>query len=175
MILPIADDDTAPTGDGQPLEAFELAVSGTPSAERLQEGAVRLEDLDPVVAAVTHDDVPLVVDGHPLRELELAIVRPFRAEGGEAATVHVKDLDPVVVGVRHHHAVGVGHRNEVRVLELTWTTAHAAELADEGAVGLEHLGKTQRGNNQNAENELIAEFQSLSLFLIKDICLDLNC
>ena len=75
------------------------------------------------------------------RELELPLPRPLLPEGGDDLSVDVEDLDPVVVRVGDDDAVGVADGDVVRVLKVPWAGAHLAELAHEGAVGLENLPK----------------------------------
>ena len=74
-------------------------------------------------------------------ELELPLPRPLLSERGDDLSVDVEDLDPVVVGVGDDDAVGVADGDVVRVLKVAGAGAHLAELAHEGAVGLENLPK----------------------------------
>lgn len=64
VVLSVADEDVAVGHDRHALEALELSLAGSPAAEGPEEGAVGVEDLDAVVAAVRHEDVALVVHGH---------------------------------------------------------------------------------------------------------------
>lgn len=74
VILAVADDDVAGGGDGDALEALELAVAAAPAAEGLEEGALWAEDLYAVVAGVGDDDVALIVHGDTARKLELTLL-----------------------------------------------------------------------------------------------------
>jgi hypothetical protein len=64
MVLPVAHQDVAVGHHGHALQPLELAVTGAPTAESSEEGAVRMEDLDAVVAGVTDEYVALVVNGY---------------------------------------------------------------------------------------------------------------
>lgn len=64
MVLPIAHNDIAPRHDRYPLQPLELPVSRAPGPEGAEEGAVRVEDLDTVIARVSYHDVALVVYGY---------------------------------------------------------------------------------------------------------------
>lgn len=61
MILSVADDDVPAGHDGDAFQTLELSVTRSPGTEGSEEGAVRVEDLDAVVAGVGNHDVALVV------------------------------------------------------------------------------------------------------------------
>jgi len=114
VILAIADQDVAVRHDGHALESFELRVAGAPGAEGLQEAAVRIEDLNAVVARIGHEYVALIVHGHTAGKkqiprvntlsiktshsicspwkLELAVVGTLAAHCGQDLAVHVENL-----------------------------------------------------------------------------------
>lgn len=55
MILSFAHENVVGGGrDGHPLDALELSIARAPRAERLEEGAIRVEDLHTIVAIVSH-------------------------------------------------------------------------------------------------------------------------
>lgn len=62
MVLTIAYDDVSARHDGDAFQTLEFSVTRAPGPEGPEEGAVRVEDLDPVVAGVSHHDVALVVN-----------------------------------------------------------------------------------------------------------------
>lgn len=124
---------------GHTFQSLELSFAVTPASEGSQEGAVRMEYLDPVVAGVRYADVSLIVHGYSSGELELAFVCTFAAEGGQYFAVDVEYLDPVVVGVGDHDPIRVGHRDVVWVFQLSFFVAHGAELAYKCTVRLENL------------------------------------
>ena len=64
MVLPVSDKDVAAGVDGNALQTLELGVALAPTAEGAEEGPVRVEDLDPVVARVGHKDETLFVDSY---------------------------------------------------------------------------------------------------------------
>jgi len=71
VILSIADQDIAVRHDGHTLESFELRVAGAPGTEGLQETAIRIEDLNAVIARIGHEYVALIVHGHTaVREIK---------------------------------------------------------------------------------------------------------
>lgn len=145
MILAVADDDVAGGGDGDALEAFELAVAAAPAAVRLEEGTVRTEDLYAIVAGIGDDDVTLIVHGNAPRELELPVVRALRAEGRQHAAVDVEYLNAVIVTVADDHSIGIAHRDVMRVLQLAASAAARAEFAHERAVRLKYLPTRHSG------------------------------
>lgn len=61
MVLAIAHDDIPSTHDSDAFQPLELAISRPPRPESPQEGAIRMKDLNAVVAGVSHYDVALVV------------------------------------------------------------------------------------------------------------------
>ena len=64
MILSIGHQDVALGVDRDALKAFELAFALAPPTEASQEGSVRVENLDSVVAGIRYEDVALLVDGN---------------------------------------------------------------------------------------------------------------
>ena len=64
MILSVCDENPAGRVDRDALESLELSVGLAPAPEAAQEGAVRVEDLDPVVAGVRHKYVPLLINSY---------------------------------------------------------------------------------------------------------------
>ena len=64
MVLPVRDEDVTLGVDRDPLQPLELRVALPPPPEGAEEGAVGVEDLDPVVAGVRHEDVTLFVYCH---------------------------------------------------------------------------------------------------------------
>lgn len=134
MVLAVADEDVARAGDGDALEALELSVARAPRAEGAQESAVRVEDLDAIVARVGYADVPLIVYSYTPRELKLPLLRALATEAGEHPSIDVEDLDAMVVGVRDQDSVRTGDGDVVWVLQLTGLTSKRAELAHECAI-----------------------------------------
>lgn len=61
MIFTVTYNDIPARHNSYAFQAFELSVTRAPRAESSEEVAVRVEDLDPVVARVSHNDVTLVV------------------------------------------------------------------------------------------------------------------
>lgn len=83
VVLSVADEDVAVGHDRHTLQALELSLARSPAAEGPEEGAVGVEDLDAVVAAVRHEDVALVVHGHaPARKREGQEARRWRMSQG---------------------------------------------------------------------------------------------
>ena len=64
MIFSVAHEDIPVGHDCDSLEALELRVSSAPAAEGAQEGALRVENLDAIIAAVSNEDEALVVHCH---------------------------------------------------------------------------------------------------------------
>lgn len=62
MVLPIAYNNVSTRHDRDAFQTLELSIARAPGPEGPEEGAVRMEDLDPVVAGVSYHDVALVVD-----------------------------------------------------------------------------------------------------------------
>lgn len=100
MVFPITYDDVATGHNGDTFKTLELSVSRTPGPESPEEGSIRMEDLDSVVARISNYDVALVVDSNTPWELELPILRTFFTERRYNSSINIEDLNPVVVGVR---------------------------------------------------------------------------
>merc|ERR1719342_261515 len=113
MVLPVRDEDVAGSVDGDPLEPLELAVALAPAPEGPEEGAVRVEYLNSVVARVSDKDEPLLVDSYTPWEFKLSFICSFRAKGRENLSIHIEYLKPVIVGVGNDHPVGVGNGDVV--------------------------------------------------------------
>lgn len=64
MVLSIANQNVAVGHDRNALQPFEFGIAGAPRAERPQKAAVRMENLDAIVAGIGHADEALIVDGH---------------------------------------------------------------------------------------------------------------
>ena len=61
MVLPVGHQDVALGVDRNALQPLELPVALSPPAKGPEEGAIRVEDLDPVVSRVCHKDVTLLI------------------------------------------------------------------------------------------------------------------
>lgn len=64
VVLTITDEDVAIGHNSHTLQALEFAITRSPAAKGPKERTVRVEDLDAIVAAVSHKDVALVIHSH---------------------------------------------------------------------------------------------------------------
>merc|ERR1719431_357034 len=64
MVFPVTNKDVSVRHNRHTLEALELAVIGTPTAERLHEDSLSGEDLDSIISAVCHYDVTVFIYCH---------------------------------------------------------------------------------------------------------------
>lgn len=64
VVFPITYDDVATGHNGDTFKTLELSVSRTPGPESPEEGSIRMEDLDSIVARISHYDVALVIDSN---------------------------------------------------------------------------------------------------------------
>ena len=70
--------------------------------------AVRIEELEAVIAGIRHDDAAVVPDAHAGWRVELAVAVSSAADHADHITILIQDLDAVIAGVRHHDvAVGI--------------------------------------------------------------------
>ncbi|UYV60908.1 hypothetical protein LAZ67_1002751 [Cordylochernes scorpioides] len=82
--------------DGDTFKTFKLAVTWSPGPESLEESAIWMEYLDPVVAAVADEDEALVIHSNTPRELKLPFFRALATEG-----VHVLSVATPVSAAVH--------------------------------------------------------------------------
>lgn len=64
MVLSVRHQDVALRVDRDTLQALELPFTLAPPAETPEEGSVRVEDLDAIIAGICDEDVALLVHGN---------------------------------------------------------------------------------------------------------------
>lgn len=64
VVFTVADENVSVGHNGYTLQAFEFTVSGSPASKGSQERTIGMEDLNAVVAAISHKDVTLVIHSH---------------------------------------------------------------------------------------------------------------